>query len=147
MQRRSFLQSSAALSLLGLGACATTSIPAKAKVVVVGGGYGGATAAKYVRLLSDYKIDVVLIEPQEAFVSCPISNLVLGGTKQIGDITTPYAGLSGKHGADNWVCWFVGCGRLAGAFIFRAFSGVVSSSPATGDDGFQQPDGWPFPVC
>ena len=98
MQRRSFLQSSAALSLLGLGACATTSIPSKAKVVVVGGGYGGATAAKYVRLLSDYKIDVVLIEPNEAFISCPISNLVLGGSKQMADITTPYSGLAKNHG-------------------------------------------------
>ncbi|MGE0331438.1 MAG: FCSD flavin-binding domain-containing protein [Ramlibacter sp.] len=98
MQRRSFLQSSAALSLLGLGACATTSIPSKARVVVVGGGYGGATAAKYVRLLSDYKIDVVLIEPNEAFISCPISNLVLGGSKQMADITTPYSGLSKNHG-------------------------------------------------
>eukprot|EP01031_Cornospumella_fuschlensis_P004145 gene4145-5188_t len=90
--------SAAALSLLGLSACASTSIPSKAKVVVIGGGYGGATAAKYVRLLSDYKIDVVLIEPEQAFVSCPISNLVLAGVKQIGDITTPYAGLSGNHG-------------------------------------------------
>ncbi len=98
MQRRSFLQSSAALSLLGLGACATTAVPSKAKVVVIGGGYGGATAAKYVRLLSDYKIDVVLIEPQAAFVSCPISNLVLGGSKQIGDITTAYTGLGKNHG-------------------------------------------------
>jgi len=98
MQRRSFLQSSAALSLLGLGACATTSIPSRAKVVVVGGGYGGATAAKYVRLLSDYKIDVVLIEPNEAFISCPISNLVLGGSKQMADITTPYGGLAKNHG-------------------------------------------------
>ncbi|MES2051297.1 MAG: NAD(P)/FAD-dependent oxidoreductase [Pseudomonadota bacterium] len=97
-QRRSFLQSAAALSLLGLSACASTSIPSKAKVVVIGGGYGGATAAKYVRLLSDYKIDVVLIEPEQVFVSCPISNLVLAGVKQIGDITTPYAGLSGNHG-------------------------------------------------
>ncbi|MES2192194.1 MAG: NAD(P)/FAD-dependent oxidoreductase [Pseudomonadota bacterium] len=97
-QRRSFLQSAAALSLLGLASCASTSIPSKAKVVVIGGGYGGATAAKYVRLLSDYKIDVVLIEPQEAFISCPISNLVLAGVKQIGDITTPYSGLSGNHG-------------------------------------------------
>ncbi len=98
MQRRSFLQSSAALSLLGLSACATTAIPVKAKVVVIGGGYGGATAAKYVRLLSDYKIDVVLIEPQAAFVSCPISNLVLAGSKQMSDITTPYTGLSRHHG-------------------------------------------------
>jgi NADPH-dependent 2,4-dienoyl-CoA reductase/sulfur reductase-like enzyme len=98
MQRRSFLQSSAALSLLGLAACATTSVPSKAKVVVIGGGYGGATAAKYVRLLSDYRIDVVLIEPQAAFISCPISNLVLGGSKQMGDITTAYTGLSKNHG-------------------------------------------------
>ncbi|MGH6625305.1 MAG: FCSD flavin-binding domain-containing protein [Burkholderiaceae bacterium] len=98
MQRRSFLQSSAALSLLGLAACATPSVPAKARVVVIGGGYGGATAAKYVRLLSDYKIDVVLVEPGEAFVSCPVSNLVLGGSKQMADITMPYAGLSRKHG-------------------------------------------------
>ncbi len=98
MQRRSFLHSSAALSLLGLSACATTALPAKARVVVVGGGYGGATAAKYVRLLSDHKIDVVLIEPNEAFVSCPISNLVIGGTKRIADVTTPYTGLSKNHG-------------------------------------------------
>ena len=98
MQRRSFLQSSAALALLGLGACATTSIPSKARVVVVGGGYGGATAAKYVRLLSDHKIDVVLVEPNDAFVSCPISNLVLGGSRQMAEITTPYTGLSRQHG-------------------------------------------------
>ena len=99
VKRRSFLQSSAAMSLLGLSACASTAgIPVKAKVVVIGGGYGGATAAKYVRLLSDYKIDVVLIEPQEAFISCPISNLVLGGGKQLSDITTPYTGLAKNHG-------------------------------------------------
>jgi sulfide dehydrogenase [flavocytochrome c] flavoprotein chain len=98
IQRRSFLQSSAALSLLGLSACATTSIPAKAKVVVIGGGYGGATAAKYVRVLSDYKIDVVLIEPNDSFISCPLSNLVVGGSKQLGDVTSSYAALSSKHG-------------------------------------------------
>jgi sulfide dehydrogenase [flavocytochrome c] flavoprotein chain len=99
MQRRNFLQSSAAFSLLGLSACATTSsIPAKAQVVVVGGGYGGATAAKYIRMLSDYKISVVLIEPNDAFVSCPVSNMVLGGSKQMADITQSYGGLSGKHG-------------------------------------------------
>ncbi|MEO6016460.1 MAG: FAD-dependent oxidoreductase, partial [Polaromonas sp.] len=97
-QRRSFLQSTAALGLLGLSACASTSVPSKAKVVVIGGGYGGATAAKYVRLLSDGKIDVVLIEPEAAFVSCPLSNLVLSGGRQLGDITTSYAGLRANHG-------------------------------------------------
>jgi NADPH-dependent 2,4-dienoyl-CoA reductase/sulfur reductase-like enzyme len=98
MKRRSFLQSSAALSLLGLGACATTSLPAKAQVVVIGGGYGGATAAKYVRMLSDYKVGVVLVEPNTAFVSCPMSNLVIGGSRTMADITTPYTALESRHG-------------------------------------------------
>ncbi len=98
MQRRSLLQSAGAISLLGLGACATTAVPSRAQVVVIGGGYGGATAAKYVRMLSGYKVNVVLIEPNASFISCPLSNLVLGGSKQIGDITSPYAGLRSRHG-------------------------------------------------
>jgi len=98
LQRRTLLQSTAALGLLGLTGCATSAIPTRAKVVVIGGGYGGATAAKYVRMFSDYKIDVVLIEPQDAFISCPISNLVLSGGKQIGDLTVPYTALSRRHG-------------------------------------------------
>lgn len=100
MKRRSFVQGSLALSslsTLGLLGCATP-LPSKARVVVVGGGYGGATAAKYVRMLSDYQIDVVLIEPNKAFVSCPISNLVIGGSKTLADITTPYDALASKHG-------------------------------------------------
>ncbi|RCW67291.1 NAD(P)/FAD-dependent oxidoreductase [Pseudorhodoferax soli] len=99
MQRRSFLHSSAGLALLGLAGCASTgAIPSKAKVVVIGGGYGGATAAKYVRMLSDDKIDVVLVEPNEAFVSCPLSNLVIGGSRQIAEVTSPYTELSRRHG-------------------------------------------------
>jgi len=103
MKRRSFVQASMALgSVSALGsmvACATTgSIPKQARVVVIGGGYGGATTAKYIRMLSNYQIDVVLIEPDAAFVSCPLSNLVIGGSKTMADITTPYDKLSGKHG-------------------------------------------------
>ncbi len=100
MQRRQFVQTlgagSAVASLGLLGGCATTG--SGAKVVVVGGGYGGATAAKYVRLFSDHSIDVTLVEPSAAFVSCPISNLVLGGHKTMADITTPYDNLSKRHG-------------------------------------------------
>ena len=101
--RRALLQSTAAWSLLGLAGCASpgrmqSGIPAKARVVVIGGGYGGATAAKYVRLLSKHQIDVVLIEPQPAFVSCPLSNLVLSGAKQMSELTVPYAGLTKNHG-------------------------------------------------
>jgi sulfide dehydrogenase [flavocytochrome c] flavoprotein chain len=100
MKRRQFVQTlgagSAVASLGLLSGCATTG--SGAKVVVVGGGYGGATAAKYVRMFSDYGIDVTLVEPNAAFVSCPISNLVLGGHKTMADITTPYDNLSKRHG-------------------------------------------------
>lgn len=101
MKRRNFVQAGFALGAAGtFTGCASTSaaIPSKAKVVVVGGGYGGATAAKYVRMLSDYAIDVVLIEPNGSFVSCPISNLVIGGSKSMTDITSPYDKLGARHG-------------------------------------------------
>jgi len=100
LQRRELLAATAALGALGLSGCAMNKLgtPDKTRVLVVGGGYGGATAAKYVRLLSGYKIDVVLVEPNDAFVSCPISNLVLGGSKVMADITTPYTALGKKHG-------------------------------------------------
>ena len=95
MDRRTFLKAGAAgAALAGVSGCA--AIPGsgpKARVAVVGGGYGGATAAKYVRML-DPSIEVVLIEPNEAFISCPISNMVLGGFRTLADITTPYSGLA-----------------------------------------------------
>ncbi len=100
MKRRQFVQTlgagSAVASLGLLSGCATRG--SGARVIVVGGGYGGATAAKYVRMFSDYSIDVTLVEPSAAFVSCPISNLVLGGHKTMADITTPYDNLSKRHG-------------------------------------------------
>ncbi len=108
MQRRDLLKAAgglgAGMGLFGLTGCAMNSAvnkvgtPDKARVLVVGGGYGGATAAKYVRLLSDYRIDVVLVEPNDAFVSCPISNLVLGGSRVMADITVPYTALGKAHG-------------------------------------------------
>jgi sulfide dehydrogenase [flavocytochrome c] flavoprotein chain len=101
VQRRDLLLAGAwggAVASLGLAGCATSNLPASTRVLVVGGGFGGATAAKYVRWLSDAKIEVVLVEPGDAFVSCPVSNLVLGGSKTMSDITVPYAGLEKTHG-------------------------------------------------
>ena len=100
MQRRDLLK--AASGLLGgiaLAGCAVPgrSVPASARVLVVGGGYGGATAAKYLRLYSNHRLDVVLVEPDPAFVSCPLSNLVLGGLRTMADITVAYTGLK-AHG-------------------------------------------------
>ena len=103
MRRRDvlkFIGAAGGLAPLALAGCAMNKIgtPDTARVLVVGGGYGGATAAKYVRLLSDRKIDVVLVEPESAFVSCPLSNLVLGGSRSLDEITRPYATLSSVHG-------------------------------------------------
>ena len=97
--RRRFIQASSAASVLGLAAgCASTGAGSGGKVVVVGGGYGGATAAKYLRLWSEGRIEVTLVEPNEAFISCPISNLVIGGSRQMADITTSYDNLAKRHG-------------------------------------------------
>lgn len=98
IKRRDFLKNGAAgIALATFGGCASIGGQARAKVVVVGGGYGGATAAKYIRMF-DPTIEVTLVEPNEAFVSCPISNLVLGGFKTMADITVPYDALARNHG-------------------------------------------------
>jgi NADPH-dependent 2,4-dienoyl-CoA reductase/sulfur reductase-like enzyme len=100
MTRRDFLRASStgagALALAALPGCAMlrgeTDATPKRRVVVIGGGWGGATAAKYVRL-ADPSIDVVLLEPNSKFVSCPFSNLVLSGVRGIGSLTFGYSGL------------------------------------------------------
>ena len=92
MKRRDFLKLAGAASLAG---CATGA-PSKARVVIIGGGFGGATAAKYIRHW-DPSIDVVLIERDTTFVSCPISNLVLAGYSSMQEISHGYGGLR-KYG-------------------------------------------------
>src|SRR6185295_5399382 len=53
---------------------------------------------RYVRLFSDGAVDVVVIEPQPAFVSCPMSNLVVAGLRSLADITRSYEGLVKRQG-------------------------------------------------
>ena len=102
MQRRQVLQGlglGGALAAQGLLAgCAAIGGKARPQVVVVGGGWGGSTVSKYIRLFSDRRVDVTLIEPERSFVSCPMSNLVIGGQRKIEDITRDYSGLVGQHG-------------------------------------------------
>ena len=102
MKRRQFVQTAGASTVLGaigmVSGCASSGGASAAHVVVIGGGYGGATAAKYVRMWSDQRIQVTLIEPNANFISCPISNLVLGGTMTMADITTSYDNLQRRHG-------------------------------------------------
>ncbi len=96
MDRREFLKAGGALALLS-GPVSAFAMRG-AKVVVIGGGYGGATAAKYIRLLSGHTLDVTLVEPDKEFISCPLSNLILGGSRKLADISRPYSTLSKNHG-------------------------------------------------
>ena len=111
MSRRDFLEASsgAAIAVSGLAGCARTAAPTAMttptdlaptsgrRVIVIGGGWGGATAAKYVRM-EDPSLEVILIEPNTKFVSCPFSNLVLSGVRSIGSLTFGYDALREQHG-------------------------------------------------
>ncbi len=96
--RRDFLKvvGAAGLATGPLAGCAVSPSRSGPKVVIVGGGYGGATAAKYLDLWSGGTLDITLVEAQANFVSCPLSNLVLGGSKQIADLTVSYDGLRNR---------------------------------------------------
>jgi len=98
MKRRDFLKVGAAAgAMASIYGCAGGG-KASGHVVVVGGGYGGATVAKYLRMWSEGGVQVTLIERNPTFISCPISNLVIGGTKTMEDITISYDGLKSKWG-------------------------------------------------
>ena len=100
--RRRFLKSAAAglsgAAALALPGCASMTAGSTGKVVVVGAGFGGATAAKYIRMWSNGAIDVTLIEANPEFISCPMSNLVLGGSQDLAFLTTGYSNLAARHG-------------------------------------------------
>ena len=95
--RRRLLRAAAAMPAAALFNHAPSAAGATARrVVVVGGGYGGATAARYAASWGGGAIDVTLIERDPAFVSCPLSNLVLAGTRSIEDVTVSYAALAAR---------------------------------------------------
>ena len=107
MKRRQFLNRTGALMAAGLAFPTVVRANLKAaQVLVVGAGYGGATAAKYLRLLSDHAANVTLIEPELSFVSCPLSNLVLGGSSTLTELSVSYDALQKRHGVSlvrDWV--------------------------------------------
>jgi sulfide dehydrogenase [flavocytochrome c] flavoprotein chain len=96
--RRALLRGAGVAWAAWMSGCAR-SLPsrARARVVVVGGGFGGTTAARYVARWGADAVDVTLIERDPAFVSCPLSNLVLGGSRTLDDITVRYDMLA-RHG-------------------------------------------------
>jgi NADPH-dependent 2,4-dienoyl-CoA reductase/sulfur reductase-like enzyme len=90
------------LSAHGLPAFARAGRLPLGRVVVIGGGYAGAAAAKYLRLWSLGALEVIVVESNRQFVSCPLSNLVLSGAKSIDDLTFDYKLLQSNHGI-QWV--------------------------------------------
>jgi NADPH-dependent 2,4-dienoyl-CoA reductase/sulfur reductase-like enzyme len=94
--RRQWLGLTGGLLLAGASARRAWA-QAAPRVVVVGGGFGGATCAKYLRR-ADPAIDVTLVAPQRHFVTCPFSNAVLAGLRDLASITHGYEGLQQRHG-------------------------------------------------
>jgi NADPH-dependent 2,4-dienoyl-CoA reductase/sulfur reductase-like enzyme len=98
INRRSLLRAAGAAAL---GAPAWVGAQTGPQVVVIGGGFGGATAAKYLRRFNP-ALRVTLIEPAGEFVMCPMSNRVIHGGMTLRDITRPYDPFVARHGL-RWV--------------------------------------------
>jgi sulfide dehydrogenase [flavocytochrome c] flavoprotein subunit len=96
--RRSFVKGAGAATAIGMIGTPYIALGASKKVVVVGGGTGGATAAKYLRM-ADPDIEVTLIEANKNYYTCYMSNEVLGGDRSIDSIKFGYSGLS-NHGVN-----------------------------------------------
>ncbi len=91
------LGATGAVSALGVLGAPTPVRAATRRVAVIGGGFGGATTAKYLRLM-DPGIEVTLVEQNKVFHTCPFSNTVLGGLRKIEGIAHGYGALRDKHG-------------------------------------------------
>ncbi|MRU17006.1 NAD(P)/FAD-dependent oxidoreductase [Roseovarius sp. A21] len=102
----------------GVAAAAALSAPmvrgqGKPRVVVVGGGAGGATAARYITKDSDGAIDVTLVEPTRAYYTCFFSNLYIGGFRELSSIGHSYGTLASDYGVNVVHDWAVGIDRDA----------------------------------
>ncbi|WP_270933869.1 NAD(P)/FAD-dependent oxidoreductase [Falsiroseomonas oryzae] len=78
-----------------LAAPRRVSAQAQARLLVIGGGFGGASAASFARRRFPW-LEVTLVEPKTRFVTCPYGNLVIGGVKRIEQITHGYDGLRAR---------------------------------------------------
>ncbi len=99
LNRRQFLKMAGAASLLAALPRAVSAQTVAARVVVVGGGFGGATVAKYLRMWGG-NVQVTLVDPSPAHISCVLSNLVVTGALPMTRITLGYTALAANHGVE-----------------------------------------------
>ncbi len=111
LNRRTFL-GAAGVVAAGLSAPMVLA-QGKPRVVVVGGGAGGATAARYIAKDSKGEINVTLIEPSRTYYTCFFSNLYLGGFQELSDIAHSYGALAAGYGINVVHDWAVGVDRDA----------------------------------
>lgn len=98
ISRRNFMRLLGSASALGISGCAgLRSISTRKSVVVIGGGFGGATVAKYLRMM-DASIDVTLVEKNRICYICPGSNHVIAGIDELGSMAWDYTTLEEKYG-------------------------------------------------
>jgi len=105
---------------VGTVAAASLSAPAvlgqgagRPRVVVIGGGSGGATAARYIAKDSDGAIDVTLVEPSRSYYTCYFSNLYIGGFTDLEEISHSYGTLAAKYGINVVHDWALDVDRDA----------------------------------
>ncbi len=111
INRRTFLGSAAMTA--GLLAAPMVRAQGKPRVVIVGGGAGGATAARYIAKDSDGAIDVTLVEPSRTYYTCFFSNLYLGGFRSMQSLGHSYGTLAAEYGINVVHDWAVGVDRDA----------------------------------
>ena len=111
--RRGFLGAASA-TVAALGASRVWGAGhGKPKVVIVGGGAGGATAARYIAKDSKGEIDVTLVEPTRTYYTCFFSNLYIGGFRTLDSIGHSYGTLAAEYGVNVVHDWAVGIDRDA----------------------------------
>ena len=145
LNRRTFLRSGA-VAAAGLAAPGVMAQGmAKPRVVVIGGGAGGATAARYIAKDSDGAIDVTLVEPTRTYYTCFFSNLYIGGFKEIEDIGHTYGTLAAGGASTSFMTgpWtWTGTPRPSGSPGARRWSMTSSSSARASTSSRGPVPGW-----
>ena len=113
LNRRGFIGATAGVTAALAAPMVRAAAHGRPRVVVVGGGAGGATVARYLAKDSKGGIDVTLIEPTRTYYTCFFSNLYLGGLVDLNHIAHSYGTLAAEYGINVVHDWATGIDRDA----------------------------------